>query len=111
MGAVLSPNEHYGFDFNYAYTDVYMASNICYLNGATATLPALPRLQAPLFLTRLTLREWRMLYQGRGHWRYSLVHGVVWQKLHERPTQFVSAAVTMSPTKRSTQASDIASAT
>ena len=39
MGAVLSPNEHYGFDFNYAYSDVYAATNICYLNGATATLP------------------------------------------------------------------------
>jgi hypothetical protein len=38
-GVVLTPNEHYGFDFNYAYSDVYMASNICYLNGATATLP------------------------------------------------------------------------
>ncbi len=39
LGAVLSPNEHYGFDFNYAYSDVYAATNICYLNGATATLP------------------------------------------------------------------------
>jgi hypothetical protein len=34
LGAVLSPNEHYGFDFNYAYTDVYTATNICYDNGA-----------------------------------------------------------------------------
>jgi hypothetical protein len=39
LGAVLTPNEHYGFDFNYAYSDVYAATNICYLNGATATLP------------------------------------------------------------------------
>jgi hypothetical protein len=34
MGAVLMPNEHYGIDFNYAYSDVYTATNICYDNGA-----------------------------------------------------------------------------
>jgi hypothetical protein len=39
VGAVLSPNEHYGFDFNYAYTDVYTATNICFLSGATAAMP------------------------------------------------------------------------
>ena len=38
------PNEHYGFDFNYSYSDVYAATNICYLNGAalaTSTTPVL----------------------------------------------------------------------
>jgi hypothetical protein len=39
LGAVLSPNEHYSVDFNYAYSDVYAATNICYDNGATPTLP------------------------------------------------------------------------
>jgi hypothetical protein len=39
LGAVLSPNEHYGFDLNYAYSDVYTATNICYDNGSTKTLP------------------------------------------------------------------------
>ena len=39
LGAVLSPNEHYGLDFNYGYSDVYAATNICYDNGASATLP------------------------------------------------------------------------
>jgi len=34
LGAVLMPNEHYGLDFNYAYSDVYAATNICYDNGA-----------------------------------------------------------------------------
>ena len=34
LGAVLTPNEHYGLDFNYAYSDVYAATNICYDNGA-----------------------------------------------------------------------------
>jgi hypothetical protein len=39
VGAVLMPNEHYGLDFNYAYSDVYTATNICYDNGASPTLP------------------------------------------------------------------------
>ena len=39
IGAVLSPNEHYGLDLNYAYTDVYTATNICYDNGASPTQP------------------------------------------------------------------------
>jgi hypothetical protein len=34
VGAVLSPNEHYGLDFNYSYSDVYTATNICFDNGA-----------------------------------------------------------------------------
>jgi hypothetical protein len=39
LGAALSPNEHYGVDLDYAYSDVYAATNICYDNGASATLP------------------------------------------------------------------------
>lgn len=39
VGANLIPSEHYGLNLNYAYSDVYTASNICYNNGATATLP------------------------------------------------------------------------
>jgi hypothetical protein len=34
ISGVLSPNEHYGLDFSYAYTDVYAATNICFDNGA-----------------------------------------------------------------------------
>jgi len=39
LGAVLTPNERFGLDFNYAYSDVYAATNICYNNGASLTLP------------------------------------------------------------------------
>jgi hypothetical protein len=35
----LFPNEHFGLDLNYAYSDVYAATNICYDAGATAALP------------------------------------------------------------------------
>jgi hypothetical protein len=39
LGADVTPNEHYGFDFNYAYSDVYAATNICYDAGAASGLP------------------------------------------------------------------------
>jgi hypothetical protein len=44
LGAVLTPNERYGIDFNYAYSDVYAATNICYDNGAqnASTVVGLP---------------------------------------------------------------------
>jgi hypothetical protein len=39
VNATLAPNEHYGFDLGYTYTEVYSATNICFASGATATLP------------------------------------------------------------------------
>jgi hypothetical protein len=39
VGAVLAPNERYSLDLNYSFSDVYTSTNICYLNGASATLP------------------------------------------------------------------------
>ena len=33
----LMPNEHYGFDISYAYSDVYTATNICFLGTASST--------------------------------------------------------------------------
>jgi hypothetical protein len=33
ISGLLMPNEHYGLDFSYAYTDVYAATNICFDNG------------------------------------------------------------------------------
>jgi len=39
VNAMLAPNEHYGIDLSYSYTDVYTATNICFTSGATSTLP------------------------------------------------------------------------
>ena len=39
FGAELFPNDTYGLDLNYSYSDVYMADNICYLGSASAALP------------------------------------------------------------------------
>jgi hypothetical protein len=40
VGTELFPNEHYGLDFSYTYSDVYMADNICYLGAAATGIPA-----------------------------------------------------------------------
>ena len=39
LGLTLAPNVHYGVDVYYAYSDIYTSTNICYLNGASATVP------------------------------------------------------------------------
>jgi hypothetical protein len=39
------PNEHYGFDIGYAYSDVYTATNICFLG--TASSPTIPGAATP----------------------------------------------------------------
>ncbi len=39
FSAELFPNDRYGVDLNYTYSDVYMADNICYLAGASAAYP------------------------------------------------------------------------
>lgn len=39
LGAQLSPSEHYAFNFNYDYSDVYVSTNICYLAASTAADP------------------------------------------------------------------------
>lgn len=39
LGTELFPNDRYGLDINYSYSDVYMADNICYLASASAALP------------------------------------------------------------------------
>ena len=44
MGVMLAPSERWGVNFNYSYSDVYAATNICYSSGAaaaTATTPAI----------------------------------------------------------------------
>jgi hypothetical protein len=98
LGGIITPNEHYGFDFNYAYTDVYTATNICFDNGAqnssakpsafpgTATLTSsgAPNVCPGVFTRGSTtqLADWF----GRD--------------FSDAPTQFGSAALTMSPNKK-----------
>jgi len=39
VGAALTPNTRYGFDFNYGFSDVYASTNICYDGQASAAFP------------------------------------------------------------------------
>ena len=105
MGAVLAPNEHYGFDFNYAYSDVYSATNICYLNGsptASATTGVVvPSVSQPGAVQSATSILCPNIY-GRGATGLSEVKGWsldewVARDFMDAPTQFVSAALHLSP--------------
>jgi hypothetical protein len=84
MGAVLAPSERYSFDFNYAYSDIYTSTNICYLSGAIATLPGAAQLNssgAPAICPSLTT-EW----------------GPV-KDFMSAPTQYASMALSVAATK------------
>jgi len=84
LGTVLAPNEHYSFDFNYSYSDVYMSTNICYLSGASAIFPgaASTTSAGANNLCPNTLTDW----------------GPV-KDFMDAPTQYASFGVTYSPNK------------
>jgi hypothetical protein len=91
VGGMLAPNEHYGLDFNYSYSDVYTATNICYDSGASATLPGTastnssgaPNVCQGVFTRGSTtqLADWFA------------------RDFMDAPTQYGSVALTMSPVK------------
>lgn len=92
VGADLMPNEHFGLDINYAYSDVYAATNICYDNGATPTLPGTasttssgaPNVCQGIFARGSTtqLADWFA------------------RDFMDAPSQFASASLVLSPVKR-----------
>ncbi len=100
MGAVLAPNEHYGLDLNYAYSDVYATTNICYLNGAKATLPgAAP---APGSIPASVLSSGNVY--ANGVCNYNVSHTSTpalgsWfgRDFMDAPTQYGSVALNLSP--------------
>jgi hypothetical protein len=91
VGAVLAPNEHYGLDVSYAYSDVYTATNICYDNGASATLPG----------TASTNSSGAANVCPGVYARGSTTKLADWfaRDFMDAPTQYVSAAVMLSPNK------------
>lgn len=91
LGAVLSPNEHYGIDFNYSYSDVYSATNICYDNGATSTLPG----------TASTNSSGAPNVCPGVYTRGSTTQLADWfaRDFMDAPTQYASVALTTSPVK------------
>jgi hypothetical protein len=96
VGGVLAPNEHFGLDFNYAYSDVYTATNICYDNGATATLPGAVAGANAAPCPNVFARGATPAAESSGA---ALVD---WygRDFMDAPTQSGSVALTMSPDKR-----------
>jgi len=86
LGAQLFPNDHYGIDFNYAYSDVYMADNTCYLGGASAALPVAASTPSGTACPATSA--------GRAGYDFGPV-----LDFEHAPTQFGSAALTVSPAK------------
>ncbi|MGB6132755.1 MAG: hypothetical protein WBD93_20715 [Acidobacteriaceae bacterium] len=86
LGAELSPNEHYALDLNYAYSDVYTSTNICYLGGAASTLPAASTLSGTACPATAA---------NRGNtWDFGPTKDFM-----DAPTNSLQAAVTLSPVK------------
>ena len=93
VGVVLAPSVHYGLDINYAYSDVYTSTNICYLSGATATLPGtavltpagLPAICPGVFVRGSTtvLSSWGPT-----------------KDFADAPTQYASVGLNLSPNKK-----------
>jgi len=91
VGSALSPSDNYVLDFNYAYNDVYTATNICYNNGATPTLPG----TAPTTVSGAPS-------VGLGVYsRRSTTQPADWyaKDFTDAPTKFGSVTVTLSPVK------------
>ncbi len=90
LGADLTPNEHYGLSFNYSYSDVYTATNICYTSGAagssypgvaTLTTSGAPNVCSGIFArgSTTTLVDWHA------------------RDFMDAPTQYGSVALNVSP--------------
>ena len=99
LGAVLLPNEHYGLDLNYAYSDVYSATNICYLNGSptpSASGLLVPSTSQPGAVQSATATLCPGVFT-RGS--TTILSDWFARDFMDTPTQYISAAVTLSPVK------------
>jgi hypothetical protein len=86
VGAQVNPNEHYGFDLNYSYSDVYAATNICYDGGASAALPLAAASASGKGCPGATVR-------GATYLEFGPV-----KDFEDAPTQYGSAALHFAPT-------------
>jgi len=93
VGVVLAPSEHYGLDINYAYSDVYTSTNICYLSGATATLPGTAVLTpggAPAICPGVFVRGSTTVLSSWGPTK----------DFADAPTEYASVGLNLSPNKK-----------
>jgi hypothetical protein len=89
VGVVLAPNEHYSFNVNYSYSDVYTATNICFSSGATAATTTTPAMPAIPGVATLNSAGAPNLCSGNATWFA--------RDFMDAPTQFAMLGVTVSP--------------
>ena len=87
VGTQINPNEHYGFDLNYSYSDVYAATNICYDGGASAALPLAAASPSGKGCPGATVR-------GATYLEFGPV-----KDFEDAPTQYGSAVLRFAPTE------------
>jgi hypothetical protein len=90
LGAALYPNEHYGLDLNYAYSDVYTSTNICF-QGMATLMPGstvVPGAATPTGTLCSAIAS--------AHGSTTVLFGPV-QDFMDAPTQYGSATVILSP--------------
>jgi hypothetical protein len=96
MGLALMPNEHYGVNLNYSYSDVYTATNTCYSSGAAAATATTPAIAGAATVTS----------SGAPNLCYNLNNPTAvpatWlaRDFMDAPTQFGSVSFTYNPTEK-----------
>jgi hypothetical protein len=92
FGSELFPNDRYGLDLNYSYSDVYMADNICF-QGAAGVMPGHTVAPAAAIQSGTLCGA-----VAAGHGANTTLFGPA-KDFEDAPTQFVSAALMFAPTK------------
>ncbi len=93
FGAELFPNDRYGLDLNYSYSDVYMADNICF-QGAASVLPGSTVAPAAAIQSGSLCGA-----VAAGHGSNTILFGPA-KDFEDAPSQFGSAALMYAPTKK-----------
>ncbi len=91
LGTDLFPNEHYGLDLNYSYSDVYTATNTCFQGAATlmpggTVAPGVASSTGVLCAAITSTHGTSLLFSARD--------------FMDAPTQYGSAALALSPDKK-----------
>lgn len=92
LGAELMPNEHYGLDLDYTYSDVYTATNICF-QGAASVMPG--GTVAPAAATQ---SGQLCSPVAAGHGSNTILF--LAKDFEDAPTQYGSVALAVSPVKQ-----------
>jgi hypothetical protein len=89
MGVVLAPSERYSLNFNYSYSAVYAATNICYSSGAAAATAFQPAFAGAATVTASGAPN---LCAGNATWFA--------KDFMNAPTQFGSVSLSYNPTEK-----------